>query len=38
MDTPQGSQVKYEDLCLYINGQFMKGGGRKESDVLNPAR
>jgi succinate-semialdehyde dehydrogenase/glutarate-semialdehyde dehydrogenase len=37
MDTPQGSQVKYEDLCLYINGQFMKGGGRKESDVLNPA-
>jgi succinate-semialdehyde dehydrogenase/glutarate-semialdehyde dehydrogenase len=27
----------YEDLCLYINGQFLKGGGRKEQDVLNPA-
>ena len=27
----------YEDLSLYINGQFLKGGGRKESDVLNPA-
>jgi succinate-semialdehyde dehydrogenase/glutarate-semialdehyde dehydrogenase len=35
MDT--ATQVKYEDLCLYINGQFMKGGGRKESDVVNPA-
>ena len=41
MDTPTtekpGTQTTYEDLCLYINGQFMKGGGRKESDVLNPA-
>ena len=36
MDTPT-TQTKYEDLCLYINGQFLKGGGRKESDVLNPA-
>src|SRR5260221_14531762 len=27
----------YEDLCLYINGQFLKGGGRKEQDVINPA-
>ncbi|HET9471848.1 MAG TPA: aldehyde dehydrogenase family protein, partial [Usitatibacter sp.] len=27
----------YEDLCLYINGQFLKGGGRREQDVLNPA-
>jgi succinate-semialdehyde dehydrogenase/glutarate-semialdehyde dehydrogenase len=30
-DTP------YEDLCLYIDGEFIKGGGRKESDVVNPA-
>jgi succinate-semialdehyde dehydrogenase/glutarate-semialdehyde dehydrogenase len=27
----------YEDLCLYINGQFLKGDGRRESDVINPA-
>jgi len=27
----------YEDLCLYINGQFLKGEGRKEQDVHNPA-
>ena len=27
----------YEDLCLYIDGQFIKGGGRKEQDVVNPA-
>jgi succinate-semialdehyde dehydrogenase/glutarate-semialdehyde dehydrogenase len=27
----------YEDLCLYINGQFIKGGGRREQDVFNPA-
>lgn len=26
-----------EDLCLYINGQFEKGGGRKEQEVINPA-
>jgi succinate-semialdehyde dehydrogenase/glutarate-semialdehyde dehydrogenase len=27
----------YEELCLYINGQFLKGGGRREQDVFNPA-
>ena len=27
----------YEDLCLYINGKFLKGGGRKEQDIFNPA-
>ena len=27
----------YEDLSLYINGQFLKGGGRREGDVVNPA-
>ncbi|HYF60423.1 MAG TPA: NAD-dependent succinate-semialdehyde dehydrogenase [Burkholderiaceae bacterium] len=27
----------YEDLCLYINGQFLKGDGRREGDVVNPA-
>jgi len=27
----------YEDLSLYIDGQFIKGGGRVEQDVLNPA-
>ena len=27
----------YEDLSLYINGQFLKGGGRREQDVVNPA-
>lgn len=27
----------YEDLSLYINGQFLKGGGRKEQDIVNPA-
>src|SRR5262245_27022972 len=27
----------YEDLSLYINGQFLKGGGRREQDILNPA-
>jgi succinate-semialdehyde dehydrogenase/glutarate-semialdehyde dehydrogenase len=40
MDTNAKSaptQTTYEDLCLYINGQFIKGGGRKESDVVNPA-
>src|SRR5436189_264393 len=43
MDTPTAKTqplqaAQYEDLCLYINGQFMKGGGRKESDGVNPAR
>jgi succinate-semialdehyde dehydrogenase/glutarate-semialdehyde dehydrogenase len=27
----------YEDLCLYIDGEFIKGGGRREQDVMNPA-
>ena len=27
----------YEDLCLYIDGEFVKGGGRREQDVLDPA-
>ncbi|MBV8210352.1 MAG: NAD-dependent succinate-semialdehyde dehydrogenase [Burkholderiaceae bacterium] len=27
----------YEDLSLYIDGHFLKGGGRVEQDVLNPA-
>ncbi len=30
-------QAAYEDLCLYIDGEFIKGGGRKEQDVVNPA-
>ncbi len=29
--------TSYEDLCLYIDGQFLKGEGRKEQDVVNPA-
>jgi succinate-semialdehyde dehydrogenase/glutarate-semialdehyde dehydrogenase len=27
----------YEDLCLYIDGQFLKGDGRREQDIVNPA-
>ncbi|MCC6195074.1 MAG: NAD-dependent succinate-semialdehyde dehydrogenase [Burkholderiales bacterium] len=27
----------YEDLCLFIDGEFIKGGGRREQDVLDPA-
>jgi len=27
----------YEELCLYIDGEFIKGGGRREQDVMNPA-
>lgn len=27
----------YEQLCLYIDGEFIAGGGRKEQDVVNPA-
>ena len=27
----------YEDLSLYIDGQFLKGDGRRTSDVVNPA-
>ena len=29
--------TEYPQLSLYINGQFIHGGGRKESPVLNPA-
>jgi succinate-semialdehyde dehydrogenase/glutarate-semialdehyde dehydrogenase len=27
----------YENLALYIDGEFIQGGGRREQDVLNPA-
>ena len=27
----------YEDLSLYIDGEFISGGGRHEEDVINPA-
>jgi succinate-semialdehyde dehydrogenase/glutarate-semialdehyde dehydrogenase len=27
----------YEDLWLYIDGEFIKGGGRREQDVMDPA-
>ncbi len=27
----------YEDLCLYIDGEFIKGGDRREQDVFDPA-
>ena len=27
----------YENLALYINGQFLKDDGRRTSDVINPA-
>jgi succinate-semialdehyde dehydrogenase/glutarate-semialdehyde dehydrogenase len=27
----------YEDLCLYIDGEFVKGGGRTEQAVFDPA-
>ncbi|MET0509835.1 MAG: NAD-dependent succinate-semialdehyde dehydrogenase [Burkholderiaceae bacterium] len=29
--------IAYEDLCLYIDGEFLKGGGRREQPVFNPA-
>jgi len=29
--------VTYPQLSLYINGEFIHGGGRPEQDVLNPA-
>jgi len=25
----------YQDLALYIDGEFIKGGGRREQDVIN---
>jgi len=30
-------QVSYSQLSLYIDGEFIHGGGRKEQDILNPA-
>lgn len=27
----------YQDLALYIDGEFVKGGGRREQDIVNPA-
>lgn len=27
----------YETLCLYIDGEFVQGGGRHEQDVVDPA-
>ena len=27
----------YEDLSLYIDGEFIKGGGRREQEVFDPA-
>ena len=27
----------YEDLSLYIDGEFVQGGGRREQDVFDPA-
>jgi acyl-CoA reductase-like NAD-dependent aldehyde dehydrogenase len=29
--------MEYPKLQLYINGEFLSGGGRKEQDILNPA-
>ncbi len=29
--------IAYEDLCLYIDGEFVKDGGRREQPVFNPA-
>lgn len=29
--------MSYEDLCMYIDGEFVKGGGRKTHPVINPA-
>lgn len=37
MTTQEKSTAGYEDLCLYIDGSFIKGGGRVEQDVVNPA-
>lgn len=29
--------MAYEDLCLYIDGEFIKGDGRREQPVIDPA-
>jgi succinate-semialdehyde dehydrogenase/glutarate-semialdehyde dehydrogenase len=31
------SKPMYEDLCLYIDSEFIRGGGRREQDVQDPA-
>jgi succinate-semialdehyde dehydrogenase/glutarate-semialdehyde dehydrogenase len=36
-DTAAQSTRVYEDLSLYIDGKFIKGEGRKEQDVFDPA-
>ena len=37
-DTAQPAAVRtYEDLSLYLDGAFVKGGGRREQDVFDPA-
>jgi succinate-semialdehyde dehydrogenase/glutarate-semialdehyde dehydrogenase len=36
-DAREQAAPTYEDLCLYIDGEFVAGGGRVEQDVLNPA-
>jgi succinate-semialdehyde dehydrogenase/glutarate-semialdehyde dehydrogenase len=34
---PAPASVAYERLALYIDGEFLSGGGRREQDVHNPA-
>ena len=29
--------MTYPTLSLYIDGEFIQGGGRREQDILNPA-
>lgn len=29
--------VPYEDLCLYIDGEFVGGDGRRSQEIVNPA-
>ncbi|MET1113656.1 MAG: NAD-dependent succinate-semialdehyde dehydrogenase [Comamonas sp.] len=29
--------MNYQDLALYIDGEFIQGGDRREQDVINPA-
>lgn len=35
MDQPEPQT--YENLCLYLDGEFVSGAGRREQDVLDPA-
>jgi succinate-semialdehyde dehydrogenase/glutarate-semialdehyde dehydrogenase len=34
---PGAAVPAYEDLCLYVDGKFLKGEGRREQDIINPA-